>query len=192
MFRPAVTASSPVDVCKQITLGVEDAEENMPFGSGFNNSSTDLELGNNAGQQQAVGIYFSGLNIPAGATINSATVQFGVDNTAIIDPLVVHIYCQEGATPVDFTSQSIGARDATESFTVWTLTGGTWSPVGNAGPDQLSADFATTLQETVDHPSYTTGDPIVVFFLATDSGEREAESANGDAPFPEICVNYTP
>lgn len=197
-FRPPppATGGTPVDVCKQITLGVEDAEEDQPFPGSVSNSSSDLELGNDNGQPQTVGIYFSGLNIPAGATINSAKVQFGVDNTSINDPLAVRIYCQEGAAPANFSAGGTGnlsSRDWTESFVTWTLTGGSWSPVGNAGPDQLSADFASVLQEVVDNPSYVSTHAIVVFFEETgDGGERECESADGDAPFPELCVNYTP
>ena len=63
-----------------VSAGSDDAEEVQGTGQVFVNSS-DLELIDDADYvgQQTVGIRFDGLDIPAGATITAAWIEFTVD-----------------------------------------------------------------------------------------------------------------
>lgn len=187
LFRPKPPTGgggTPVDRIDYVDASNEDHEEpttGVRNGPSGDINSSDLELGNDGSIAQNVGMFFDSLNIPAGATIDSVFIQFEVDNTSINDPLSVVIRCQEGTTPAVFVQETnnILGRDKTETGVTWTLTGGTWSPVGNQGPDQRTPNFAAALQETVDNPSYVQGDPIVVFIMNNGGGEREAESWDG-------------
>lgn len=186
---------TPMSKCDWVDESDEDDEEasdGTRSGSVGDIMSSDLELGNDGSVLQNIGMYFDSLNIPATATIDSVFIQFTVDNTSISDPCSVRIYCQEGSTPAKFSEVTNGilGRDWTEAFTTWTLTGGSWSPVGNSGADQRTPNFATALQETIDNPSYSQGDPIVVIIEGVQ-GEREAESFDGSGGPPYICVYWT-
>lgn len=198
-YQPAATGGTPMSKCDYVDASNEDHEEptdgvaNSPSGS---INSSDLEIGNDGSIAQNFGMFFDSLNIPAGAIIDSVFIQFEVDNTSRSDPLSVVIRCQEGATPAVFVESDydIFNRDKTETGVTWTLTGGTWSPVGNQGPDQRTVNFAAALQETIDNPSYSQGDPIVVFIMNNGGGEREAESWDGTGTgtgSPYICVYWT-
>lgn len=182
----AATGGTPKSARDYVDASNEDHEEKTDgtaSGSVGDITSSDLELGNDGSVAQNFGVYFDSLNIAAGATIDSAFIQFTVDNTSISDPLVVDIYAQEGSTPAVFAevTNNILNRDRTETKVTWTLTGGTWSPVGNAGPDQRTPNLASIIQEAVDNGSYSQGDPIVILFWNTDGGERECESFDGTA-----------
>lgn len=190
---------TPMSKCDYVDASNEDHEEPTTgvrkSPSGDVNSS-DLEIGNDGSIAQNIGMYFDSLGIPAGATIDSCFIQFEVDNTSINDPLTVNIQGQVGSTPAVFVqaTNNILSRPKTTASVAWTLTGGTWSPVGNQGPDQRTPNFASVLQEIVDHPSYTSTDPIVIFLMNNGGGEREAESWDGTGTgtgSPYICVYWT-
>lgn len=200
LFRPKPTTGgggTPVSYCDRVNAEEHDQEE-VTNGTAQSMNSSDLEIGNDAGTPQNVGMWFSGFNIPAGATIDSAFVQFAVDNTSINDPLDVRIFGQEGSNPAVFveTDNDILNRDWTETFVGWTLTGGTWSPVHNQGPDQKTPNIASVIQEIVDNPSYAQGNNFVIIVSNYNdaAGEREAESWDGDDGDnlgPQLCVYWT-
>lgn len=198
LFRPKPPTGgggTPVDRIDYVDATNEDYEEPTdgiratPSGS---LGSSDLEIGNDGNIAQNVGMYFDSLAIPAGATIDSCFIQFAVDNTSINDPLTVNIQGQVGAAPsvFDEVDNDILNRPKTTASVVWTLTGGTWSPTGNAGPDQRTPDFASVVQEIVNDPSYASTHPIVIFIMNNGGGEREAESFDGTYA-PWIHVYWT-
>ena len=189
-YVPAA-ASDPTTVCAFVASDVNDAEELVSDNS-CSNSSSDLELGFDSGDRQWIGVRFTGMNIPAGATITEAKIQWEVDNTSKVDPCSVDFYAQVGTNPADFTSEAdncITGRSRTSTKVTWTLTGGTWTPVGNQGPDQLSVNFASVIQEVVNHPSYQSTWAICVLVEGIQ-GEREAESYEGSTTAVELCVTY--
>jgi len=194
-FKPAAGGGTPMSRCDEVDASNEDYEEGVDgggTGSVGDIASSDLEIGNDGSTPQNVGMLFDGFTIPAGAQIDSAFVQFTVDNTSIVDPLVVEIYAEEGSNPAVFNTpdNNILSRDWTEAFVTWTLTGQSWTPVGNAGPNQRTPNLATIIQEAVDNPSYASGHNFVIIVHQTgSSGEREAESFDGDAA-PEICIYW--
>lgn len=191
-YKPAVGGGEPTTVCAFVTSGVNDTEEFVSDGSCSNNSS-DLELGHDASERQWVGVRFTGMNIPAGATITEAKIQWEVDNTKKSDPCSVDFYAEEGVNPADFTSEAnncLTSRDRTETKATWTLTGQSWTPVGGRGADQLSVNFSSVIQEVVDHPSYQSTWAVVVLIEGIQ-GEREAESYEGSTTAVELCVTYT-
>ncbi|MEE8119672.1 MAG: hypothetical protein V3T39_08990, partial [Gammaproteobacteria bacterium] len=63
------------------TQGNNDAEENLATGA-MDRTSTDLELASeDLGDKQAIGIRFQSITIPQFSTINSAFIDFTVDET---------------------------------------------------------------------------------------------------------------
>ena len=85
--------SAPITICSRINSSSDDAEERA---SGtVNLTSSDLEMANDPSQgDQIVGLRFNGLNIPQGATIVNAHVQFTVDEIDNVNPSNLTIYGQ--------------------------------------------------------------------------------------------------
>ena len=63
----------------RVSVGSDDAEERVSGNTTLN--SSDLELVFDSGGDQTVGMRFSGVDIPQGATILSTYVQFEADET---------------------------------------------------------------------------------------------------------------
>src|SRR6188768_232558 len=68
-------AQAQVTITKKVVAGTDDAEENVPGGSMYI-TSADLELILDGTQNQVIGVRFTSLPIPQGATINHAFIQF--------------------------------------------------------------------------------------------------------------------
>ena len=70
------TSPAPTILDVQVNTSSDDAEEQAGGSVGL--TSSDLEM-TQEGSQQTVGIRFQGVNIPPGATITKAYIQFTVD-----------------------------------------------------------------------------------------------------------------
>ena len=180
---------APVSICTQINTGSDDAEE---FASGeVNISSTDLELINEgANGDQTVGMRFVGLNIPQGATISNAYIQFTVEDNNDVDPCQVTIYGQASDDAPTFTTDNhnITNRPLTTAAINWSPSG--WPNIAETGLGQQTVDIAALIQEIVNRSGYTASSAIAI--LINGNGRRTAESYDG-APnlAPELCVTYT-
>ena len=161
-FDAAVVASS------------DDAEE-LPTGY-LDTTSSDLELVYEKALQ-SVGIRFRGVTIPQGATIDSAWVQFTVDEVST-GPAALSIRAQAAGNPPTFVgSRNITSRALTPASVSWTPA--SWPTVGAAGADQRTPDLKSLIQATVTRSDWATGNSIVL--VITGSGTRTAESFNGTA-----------
>ena len=176
-----------VNVCVQIATGSDDAEETP--GGNVSLTSSDLELVLDP-SEQVIGLRFVNHNIPQGAVIASATIQFGVDETGNINPCDLTIYGQASDNPGTFvnTNGNVSTRPKTLASVAWSPPD--WLTIGQAGPDQETPDLSAILQEIVNRPGYTGSSAIV--FVIEGSGQRVAESFNGTASLaPQLCVQYT-
>ena len=179
--------AAPVTVCASITEASDDAEQ-KPSGSVSINSS-DLELINDSSGDQTVGVRFTGLNIPQGANITSANIQFTVDETANQNPCNLNIYGQDSddATTFNNSSDNLTNRPLTTATVTWSPPD--WVTVGESGPDQQTVDISAVLQEIVDRPNYDSTSAIAIIISGT--GKRVAESYNGSSgDAPTLCVTY--
>ncbi len=176
-----------VDV--RVATGSDDAEES-PSGSMYLTSS-DLELvydDYNGGGNQTVGIRFTGVDIPAGASILRASVQFQVDETdSEATSLVIRGEDADHAGPFLTSSRDISSRPVTAAAVPWIPPA--WPVVGEAGPSQQTPDIASVIQEIVDRPGWSSGNSLVI--LVTGTGRRVAESYEGNSGgAPLLQVDY--
>jgi uncharacterized protein YjiK len=158
----------------RISSGSDDAEE-AADGS-VDRSSSDLELINDGGPQ-TVGLRFPGLNIPAGATITSAYIQFVADES------------QSGSIDLSIQAQAVdnaatfGSADSNISSRLRTIASVPWSPgswsTGELGSDTRTPDLTSVVQEVVSRPNWDAGNAIA--FLITGTGHRTAESRDGSS-----------
>jgi hypothetical protein len=168
-----------------VSGGQDDAEEDGLGDVGL--GSSDLELVQES-TTQTVGIRFNSLSLPPGATITSAYIQFTADETASeATNLVIEGHATDNA-PVFLTStNNISARSRTAASVAWAPQA--WSVVGAAGAAEQTADLSLVVQELVNRPGWSSGNSIA--FIVTGSGERVAESHNGDpASAPRLVITY--
>ncbi|MCB0599054.1 MAG: T9SS type A sorting domain-containing protein, partial [Phaeodactylibacter sp.] len=176
----------PTSTCSTVMRGSDDAEQRLSSGS-TSLTSSDLELGTD-GVSQILGMRFNGLNIPQGAFITNAYIQFTVDEAVNDNPcnLAITGQANDNAPTFAITSFNISNRPRTNSTVNWTPA--QWTAVGLAGPAQQTPDLSSIIQEIVNRPGYTSASSIVL--IIEGSGRRTAESSEAPAGAPRLCVDY--
>jgi hypothetical protein len=171
----------------RIASGNDDAEERLSNGSMYMDSS-DLELVSDGDSDQLVGMRFAHVDVPQGATITNAFIQFQVDET------------DSGTTSVTLRGQDAGnagafgtdaynlsSRSATSASAAWLIE--PWNSVGEAGSSQRSPNLSSIVQEIVSRGDWSSGNAMA--FFVTGSGERTAESYNGSSTAaPLLHIDY--
>ncbi len=176
-----VNAGVPVTFEVEIAQGSDDAEE-LEDGR-VSLTSGDLEFVADRGSNQIVGMRWNGVDVPAGAAITNAWIQFQVDE-ANSDPTSLTIQGQADGNPATFanTAFDISTRPRTAAAVPWTPV--PWTTVGDRGPDQQTPDLTPVIQEIVNRPGWATGNALVL--IVTGTGERTAESFNSNANAPAM------
>jgi PKD repeat protein len=179
------------DACDGATLEVrvvassDDAEET---GSGsVSLGSSDLELVRDS-TNQTVGLRFTRITIPRGATIVNAYVQFKVDEAdSEATTLTIGGQATDNAPTFTTTSKNVSSRPRTAALVTWSPS--PWTSIGAAGPDQRTPNIAPIVQEIVSRAGWSSGNALVL--VITGTGQRVAESYNGDAAgAPLLHVEY--
>lgn len=176
-----------VSTCSRIFSSTDDAEENSV--GEISLTSSDLELGQEEGTHQIIGLRFIDLDIPQGAEIISAHIQFAVDQINNLNPCILKLYGQGDDNPTAFidTIGNISNRTSTNASVEWSPAD--WIKRGDQGEAQLSPNISTILQEIVNRPGFSSNSAIVL--MIDGSGRRTAESFDGAAAeAPELCVTY--
>ena len=127
-----VNPAGPMTIEIRVSASTDDAEEKST--GGMRMTSSDLELVYDRGDQ-TVGMRFNGVEIPQGATITSAYIQFQVDevNTVATN---LSIQGQASDSTVTFTASTgnVSSRPRTVAAVSWAP--GPWTTKGEAGPGQ--------------------------------------------------------
>ena len=163
----------------------DDAEE-FSTGSEYLNS-TDLELIHDS-YDQTVGIRWTNLAIPAGATITAAYVQFASkESRSEVTSLVFAGQAADNAATFSSTKFSLSSRPRTAATVGWSPAA--WLS-GETGPNERTPDLRTVIQEIVSRPGWASGNALVV--VVTGTGHRTAYSFDGKATAaPLLHVEYT-
>jgi hypothetical protein len=157
--------------------------------------SSDLELGTeSAGNDpQTVGIRFNNINLPQGAIIQNAYIQFTVDAiNKNANPCVITIKGEANDTPSIFkpaTAFNITRRAKTQDSVIWNVSGASWSTVGAATADQRTSNLKPIIENLVNRSGWKSGNSMAFFLNGT--GTREVESYDGDAQkAPLLVIDY--
>jgi hypothetical protein len=195
--------TAQITITKSIATGSDDAEEAGPNATGtyspgnIDLTSTDMELtqdddtgGGYTGGTQKIGLRFTALNIPPGATITNAYLTFGAiaadapnTNNGVTS---LTIRAEAADNPVTFTTSSynISNRPLTSTSVAWSP--GAWT----SGTAYNSPNLASIVQEIVNRPGWAGGNSMA--FIITGTGSRSADSYNGNAAnAPKLVVTYT-
>jgi len=185
-------ALAPHSLCAQgnvtarfsVQEGEDDAEESTANGA-MNLTSTDLEL-TRENTVQVIGLRFRDVNIPQGATINSAFIQFTVDE-ADSEPTNLLIEGELADNPAAFTNDinNISSRPRTAAQVSWDDIPA-WTSPGEVGPDQQTPDLTAIVTELVNRPGWMSGQAMT--FIISGDGKRVAESRNKDEGGEAVLV----
>ncbi len=91
-------------ITSQVSSSTEDAEESNSNGYMYLNS-TDLELVTDGSNLQIVGLRFNGLNIPHGAIVTNAYIEFQVDEVQS-EQTSLNIFAQAADSATGFTNSA--------------------------------------------------------------------------------------
>ena len=169
----------------RVSSGSDDAEESATGVINLPHPQLLLVYDKN---NQIVGLRFNNINIPQGATILNAYVQFqagasGSQATSLI------IRGQAIDNPITFRNEkrNISSRVRTSASVDWTPAA--WTLVDEAGVDQRTTNISTLIQEIINRPGWSSGNSLVLIF--TGSGQRIAWSYNGHpSAAPLLHIEY--
>ena len=171
----------------RIATSSDDAEEHA--GGRVVTNGDDLELVYDGRRgNQTVGLRFSGLDVPPGATILEAWVQFKADEVTT-GLATLRIDAQKSVNAGTFvrTSGNVSSRPRTLAFESWLP--GDWSALGAAGGAQRTPSLAAVVREIVGQSGWARGNALAL--IVTGTGKRTAESWDGDpAGAPLLHVMY--
>lgn len=170
----------------RVNAANDDAEETIPGGTVVL-SSSDLELVDEGPwNNQLIGIRFNGIEIPQGAVILNAYIEFQTDETSN-GAASVSISCEAGGTPSGFSANvnNISNRPVTDAWVDWNDIPA-WSVVGEK---HQTPDISVLVQEITGRSDWSRGSSMV--FLFTGNGTRTAESFNGSpSGAPLLHIEY--
>ena len=172
-------------------ISSDDIEESED-GSEVSLTSPDLDITYDSSTpsrgQQKIGLRFTGIDVPKGATVTQAWLQFTVDEATSVSTVVGIRALDQDDVPFFTTSTSLAGATKTSASVSWSIP--TWNTVGASGTAQRTPDLKAIVQEVVNRPGWTSGNTIA-FVLANGSGERVAESRDaGEDVAPRLYVAY--
>lgn len=185
----SINSQSNFMVTSTIGDSYDDAEERISDGD-IDLTSTDLELGAESSTvPQEVGMRFDNIDVPQGAMITNAYIQFTTDEQ------------ETGTTAITFKGQAhdnapaFAAIDFNISNRVNTAASVNWNPaawtsIGEASTNQQSPNISTIIQEIVNRAGWEKNNALVI--TATGSGDRTAESYEGSpTAAPSLHIAYS-
>jgi len=201
MLTFSITAQTTINI--KVSEADDDVEEFVGVyetnPDGFMDiGSSDLELcTQNENNQQAVGVIFRNVQIPVGATVTNAYVQFTCDdNDNVEGPLSIDIHgFKEANTSAPFTADLFGvtSRPATTATVNWQCP--VWEVVDERGPLEATPDIKSIIQEIIGISGWASGNNLGVKFTNSETlkihREAEAFEDNNGTGAAELFVTFT-
>jgi len=178
----------------RVAAGEDDSEEDVATGV-IDLTSSDLEITEEGepALNQLVGMRFNNIDIPQGAIITNAYVQFQVDEIDVPSDnrpgtKFLRGEAVDNAAAFSDAAFDISSRPTTSAEASWDWP--EWLTEDEEGPDQQTSDIAAVIQELVDRPGWASGNSLAL--IITGSGENCAEAFEGEADAaPLLHVEFT-
>ena len=169
-----------------VPTGSDDVEENVNGRIIFPNGDLDLVL--DSSTNMVVGLRFTNVQIPLGATITNAYIQFRSDEVQSgTTNLVVRAHDVANAPAFSSTKFSLSNRPRTSASVAWAPV--PWTANRLAGPEQRTSNLAAIVSElTATGSGWSSGNAMV--FIITGTGKRTADSFEGGFA-PRLVVEFT-
>ena len=188
-FSVAVSGTSnpaPVIFETRVAAAGDDVEQKAS--GSISSNVTDLELVYDGTTGQTVGLRFTGIDIPQGAIITSAYIQFQA-NEAKTGATSLLIKGEDTDDASAFTSVkfNVSSRATTDASAAWAPD--PWTTAGAHGLAQRTPDLAAIVQEIVNRSGWSALNDMA--FLLTGTGTRTADSYEyNPASAPLLHIEY--
>lgn len=172
-----------------VAASADDAHERAD-GTGFSYTSAvhDISSSALASSRGNAGLRFTSINIPAGSTILTCTIEIYV-GSKIFDDINVELYFEDVDDAVDFNTgdPDVTSRDPTDATVVpWSADAIAPTPAYVTSPD-----FTAHLQEIVDRVGWASGQDVVVLIRAKSDATKNCECQSADgANTPKLNVTW--
>ncbi|NOY63548.1 MAG: VWA domain-containing protein [Gammaproteobacteria bacterium] len=175
-------------ITKMVASTSDDVEENTSDGSMYTTSS-DLELVTD-GVDQVIGMRFTNMPIPQGATILDASIEFEIDENGSGDlTLKISGQAHDDAPTFPLNTNEVSSRAKTASFVSWS---GIPNPAINS--KLTTPDLTAIVQEIVNRTGWASGNDMAFIIEKTaGTGKRVVESYDGEssvAPRLSVQIAY--
>lgn len=152
----------------------DDAEQTA--GGTIRRDRMRIRLGEDDGLQTD-GFRFNWLEIPQGATILNAYIQFKANGSSTGPAsLTIKGQASDNATTFLSSAYNISSRPTTAASVAWAPN--QWLSSGAQGVAQRTPNIASVIQEIVDRPGWISGNSAVI--IITGTGTRNVWSYDGD------------
>jgi len=184
--RSSAVLAAPVTFERRVVASADDAEESASGGMYLN--SSDLELVKDGNNQQ-VGVRFTNVTVPKGATITSAYLQFEAKETqSEATNLAVQGQAADNATTFTSASTNISTRARTAAAVNWAPA--PWTLIGEAGPNQRTTNLSPLIQELLNRTGWASGNALAL--IITGTGHRTGWAYDGKpAGAPLLHIEYS-
>lgn len=180
---PDPTPGPEQTIAVRVSAGSDDAEERLRKAVSLNDGDTTLV---DPAENIEVGIRFTNVAIPRGATIVSAKIEF-IANKAGSDFCRLHINAHSASNSPTFVSSTgnITNRVGTSNSVFWEP--GSWI----AGTVYETPNLNLTVKEVTSRSDWNAGGPITFLFAnASGTGKRIAKNFNSSASAARLVVTY--
>ncbi|MDH4471740.1 MAG: PKD domain-containing protein [Fluviicola sp.] len=174
-----------------VATGNDDAEEFRTNNSMYLTSS-DLEIGNDTGVDQYMGVRFQNVNVPQGAIISNARIRFRADETdAFSSQMNIYIKAEDVNNSAQFTTTAGNISGRTLTTAMYTWPDGS-VPGWTADTYYDTPNLSTVIQEVVDRGGWNSGNAMSFVFWSdlAESSERVAYAYEGGSP-AQLVFDYT-
>ena len=156
-------------------------------GAGYD-GATNCPVGTISGALYGSFLRFTGLSIPRGSTIVSATLQVTADEINT-NPVTASIACEAADSATAPANAQGWTRPRTTARTSWTFA---FSSMGSTAK-YTTPDFGPSVQEVVNRPGWASGNPLVVYLdpVGTPSGRQAFKAVDqGAATAATLTIEY--
>lgn len=175
------TMCAAVDVTFTVSSNTDDADE-------LSDGTVYVTDGSSFFSSARVGFRFQNVNIPAGATITSATLEV-FSNSGGDTSFSVDLTAQDADNPATFatTANNLTSRPITSAQTLWSTGLVTYT----VGQSLVSPNFASSIQEVIDRGGWASGNSLVVL-TTFNSGDKGIFKRSGSTTYaPRLHISYT-
>lgn len=170
------TGCLATEVTARVNSTNDDAEERVSNGV-LSTGSSDLEMTEDRGNDQYIGLRFNDIGIPQGAEVTEAYVEFTADGDASTATSLTIKGHKVANSPAFEGNSNISNRLSSAP----TTTSVSWSSIPSWNDNEVhkTPELKTIIQEIVNQAGWAAGNSLSL--LVNGSGARRAESYNGDA-----------
>ncbi|MCB0735358.1 MAG: hypothetical protein KDC76_12295, partial [Bacteroidetes bacterium] len=180
-FMVSGVESSTGSITVQINNNANDVEERSD--GSITSSSTDLDFESGT----IVGMRFTSVDIPQGATITSAYINFYAEETdGSASSTKIRGEKSGNASAFTSSSYSLSNRTKTAGYTSWSI------PSWTTGNWYQTPDITNIIQEIVNQGGWSANNAMVLFVEHLGGDDRQAESHDGySSKAPKLVIEYT-